>query len=80
MYDLYHAIHKDSASMYAQTYISCQQSSVAYMVEYAIIWAINLGGSLIFGNEQFGYDRTIVMHYFRLGGNLASAVGSPWIP
>jgi hypothetical protein len=50
MYDLYHAIHKDSASMYAQTYISCQQSSVAYMVEYVIIWAINLGGSLVMSN------------------------------
>ena len=50
MYDLYNAIHKDSVSMFVQTYISCQQSSVAYMVEYANILAINLGGSLVMSN------------------------------
>ena len=28
----------------------------------------------VFGNEQIGHDKAIVMHYFRLGGNLASVV------
>ena len=34
----------------------------------------------VFGNEQSGYDRTILMHDHRFGGSIASAVGSPWTP
>jgi len=34
----------------------------------------------LFGNEHHGYDRTILMHDSRFGGNVASAVGKAWTP
>ena len=34
----------------------------------------------LFGSEEGGYDRTILVHDDRFGGNLASAVGKPWTP
>jgi len=34
----------------------------------------------VFGHEQSGYDRSIVMHDNRFGGNVASAVGKTWQP
>jgi len=34
----------------------------------------------VFGHEQSGYDRTILMHVDRFGGSIASAVGFPWKP
>lgn len=34
----------------------------------------------VFGHEQSGYDRTILMHDQRFGGSIASAVGFPWKP
>ena len=34
----------------------------------------------VFGHEQGGYDRTILMHDSRFGGGIASAVGKTWQP
>ena len=34
----------------------------------------------VFGSEQSGYDRTILMHDRRFGGGVASAVGKAWQP
>ena len=34
----------------------------------------------VFGSEQSGYDRTILMHDRRFGGGVASAVGKTWQP
>jgi len=34
----------------------------------------------VFGHEQSGYDRTILMHDSRFGGGIASAVGRTWNP
>ena len=34
----------------------------------------------VFGHEQSGYDRTILMHDSRFGSGVASAVGKTWQP
>ncbi len=34
----------------------------------------------VVGNEEGGYDRTILMHDHRFGGGIASAIGYPWSP
>lgn len=38
------------------------------------------GFGWVFGHEEGGYDRTILIHDNRFGGGIASAIGYPWSP
>ncbi len=38
------------------------------------------GFGWVFGHEESGYDRTILMHDYRFGGGIASAIGYSWNP